>query len=301
MTISAHFFSNTYDQSGDLAIAENSVLFHGEAVDERGKTAIQFEALPNLRKVLVTYDVKTMAVTVDGVSSSVEWCYQQLEPHLNGCVVLLEATTLGVAELFCVISALIKLQIKKFQVIYVEPKNYTKPKGDNTFSLSNNIMGYHPIPLSIVDLSSDDVEKGVFFLGFEAQRMERALDEHQRILNKDIKVVFGVPAYHAGWELHSIVPHLEILGGRKKFTVAYCSANEPGSAFDCLEATRNSLDPDKMMFVAPIGTKPCGVAAAVFVSLYPAQVGLIYDHPQKKENRSTGVVVWHQYVITING
>jgi len=68
--------------------------------------------------------------------------------------------------------------------------------------------GYQPIPCSVVDLGGDDLEVGVFFLGFESERLDRALEEHQMIADKEVKVVFGIPAYHPGWELDAIIPHL---------------------------------------------------------------------------------------------
>ena len=115
---------------------------------------------------------------------------------------------------------------------------------------------------------------------------------------KDIKVVFGIPAFQPGWELNSIVPHLELI---ENCNVQYCAANDPSSAYDALEVTRTSLSIGNRMFVAPIGTKPCGVAAAIFASVYPNQVGLLYDHRKKKEKRSKGVSVWHRYSIKIVG
>jgi hypothetical protein len=144
------------------------------------------------------------------------------------------------------------------------------------------------------------VEAGVFFLGYEPDRMARALTEYQMIATKSVKVVFGVPAFRAGWELNAIVPHLHMLSEQRDFDVAYCSANDPGSAFECLERTRNSLTAGAKMFIAPIGTKPCGIATAVFASLFPSETGIIFDHPRKKLKRSSGLNVWHRYVVRID-
>jgi hypothetical protein len=210
---------------------------------------------------------------------------------------VLEATTLGVSELFFIIKSLIDSQIDNFLIIYVEPQNYrrTTPAADS-FALTELNVGYKPIPNAIVDLSGDDVEAGVFFLGFEPDRLERAFEEYQMISSKDLKLVFGIPAFQAGWELNSIVPHLEVIANH---TISYCAANDPSSAYDALEETRVSLKKGNKMFVAPIGTKPCGIASAIFASLYPSQVGLLYDHRTKKSKRSSGVSTWHRYSIKI--
>ena len=119
------------------------------------------------------------------------------------------------------------------------------------------------------------------------------------IATKDVKLVFGVPAYHPGWELDAIIPHLPALE-QHKLVLDYCSANDPEAAFECLERTRIALGTDRRMFVAPIGPKPCGIASAIFASIYPDQVGLLFDHPRRKKKRSTGVDLWHCFTVTVN-
>ncbi|HZG18626.1 MAG TPA: hypothetical protein VE092_01320 [Herbaspirillum sp.] len=299
MNPAAHFYSTSNLEPSELAIPINSLVFHGNPIDDRGRLAIQLNNAESHHRILVSYDVETMAVKIGEKSVSADSCEILIQEHLDDRPIVLEATTLGFAELFCIVRALIALGIKVFTTIYVEPANYTKPVGGNSFALSELIADYRPIPHSIVDLASDEVSAGVFFLGYEPERMARALEEFQMISSKEIKVVFGVPAFRAGWELNAIVPHLSILSEQGSIDVAYCSANEPGSAFDCLEKTRLSLSAGDKMFIAPIGTKPCGIATAVFCSLYPSETGIIYDHPKRKSKRSSGVNLWHKYSVNI--
>ena len=80
----------------------------------------------------------------------------------------------------------------------------------------------------------------------------------------------------------------------------YCAANDPEAAFECLERTRAALSEDKRMFVAPIGPKPCGIASAIFASVYPEQAGLLFDHPRRKKKRSTGTDLWHRFTVTVD-
>ncbi|HEJ2935018.1 hypothetical protein [Pseudomonas aeruginosa] len=294
----AIFYSRSSLTPQELLLGDDFILFHGCALDERGSLAISFgDASP--RRVLVQYDIGTMSLSVDGVTISADSSSDLFRGFTEDQSVVLEATTLGFAELFSTIRALIDIGVKRVEVIYVEPLDYTKPKGADQYALSDLIKGYLPIPNSIVDLTSDDLEAGVFFLGFESERLERALEEHQMIATKDIKVVFGIPAFQPGWELNSIVPHLTRLSEQGRIEIAYCAANDPEAAFECLEATRASLGAGKSMFVAPIGTKPCGIASAVFASIYPDQVGLLFDHPKRKANRSEGASLWHRYSIVL--
>lgn len=294
----ASFYARSSQDPLELSFENDIILFHGAPLDERGTQAISFGG-DTARRILVDYNSDEMTITVNGSKSSADKSSQLFTEFSNGQPVVLEATTLGFAELFSSIRALIEVGTRRIEIIYVEPLDYTRPKGEDQFSLSEEINGYRPIPHSVVDLTSDDLEAGVFFLGFESQRLERALEEHQMIATKDIKVIFGIPAFQPGWELNSIVPHLHRLNEQGQIQIAYCAANDPEAAFECLEATRQSLEKGKEMFVAPIGTKPCGIASAVFASIYPGQVGLLFDHPKRKSNRSEGASLWHRYSVVI--
>ena len=279
----------------DLQIPTDAVLLHGDAIDDRGKLAISSIGQSGLR-VPVLYDAEEMKLSFGDVAEDAD----NAEALLDGYdleKIVLEATSMGFAEMFSVINALVRRRVERVNIVYAEPASYKRATEADQFALSEIIKGYRPIPHSIIDLTSDELESGVFFLGFESERLDRALEEHQMISSKDIKVVFGLPAFHPGWELNSIIPHLPRLEEQRNLQIAYCSANDPEAAFECLENTRNSLGVGKRMFVAPIGTKPCGIASAVFASVYPDQVGLLFDHPRKKAKRSEGANHWHRFTI----
>lgn len=294
------FYSRSSLSPSGLDLGENYTLLHGEHLDDRGVLAVSLGS-SGVDRALVHYDNEEMMLTLNGVSVSADLCVDLFRSLPSDKPVVLEATTLGFSELFLSIRALIDLGANRIEIIYVEPLDYTKRKGGDQYALSELIKGYKPIPNSIVDLTSDDLEAGVFFLGFESERLDRALEEHQMIANKNIKVVFGIPAFQPGWELNSIVPHLTRLGERGGgVEIAYCAANDPEAAYESLEAARDTLGEGKSMFVAPIGTKPCGIASAVFASLYPGQAGLLFDHPKKKDKRSEGSGLWHRYTVVLN-
>ncbi len=295
--MSAIFSTSSFLKCSDIEIPKNSVFFHGVAFDDRGSSAVAFECKNIYSRVLIEYDYDRMIIKVNRVEISADSASNLIAPLVVGKNVVLESTTLGFAELFLVIRSLFDLNIKSLLILYVEPDKYSRTKpGADSFALTETNAGYRPIPRSVVDLAGDDVEAGVFFLGFEPERLERAFEEYQMISSKDIKVIFGIPAFRPGWELNSIVPHLN---GIDNCNVQYCAANDPSSAYDALEVTRTSLRSGSKMFVAPIGTKPCGVAAALFASMHPEQVGLIFDHRKKMSKRSKGVNIWHRYSIII--
>jgi hypothetical protein len=291
------FFSLSGTSAADLHLPGDMVLLHGEELDERGESACG--CAPKDARVMLSFGVEDMSLTVGNETKSSDLAVELLSGY-DWRRVFLEATTLGFAELFCAANALLSGGATTVNIIYVEPGEYTRvSKGADQFALSEPTRGYGAIPNAIVDLSGEEVEAGVFFLGFESERLDRALEEYQMITSKDVKLVFGIPAYHPGWELDAIIPHLPALE-QHKLQLDYCSANDPEAAFECLERTRDTLGADRRMFVAPIGPKPCGIASAIFASVYPEQVGLLFDHPRRKQKRSTGVDLWHRFTVTVD-
>lgn len=290
------FFSVSGNSAADLQLPVDIVLLHGEELDQRGQSACA--CAPLEARVRLNFGVEDMSLTVGTETKSSDLATELLS-GFDPQNVFLEATTLGFAELFCAANALLSNGATTLNIIYVEPGEYTRiSKGASQFALSEPTRGYVAIPNAIVDLSSEEVEAGVFFLGFEPERLDRALEEYQMIASKDVKLVFGIPAYHPGWELDAIVPHLPALE-QHKLQLDYCAANDPEAAFESLERTRSALGPDRRMFVAPIGPKPCGIASAIFATVYPDQVGLLFDHPRRRPKRSSGVDLWHRFTVTV--
>lgn len=297
MTSSVIFHTSSYTTSRDLPLHKESILFHGNSVDDRGESSVNIENESINLRVTVSYDYDLMKLKVGTDEVSADEATALFAPYVINKNVVLEATTLGFSELFFAIKSLVDLKINHFLILYVEPRNYSRTTpGADSFALSELNAGYKPIPRSVVDLAGNDVEAGVFFLGFEPERLARAFEEYQMLSSKDIKVVFGIPAFQPGWELNSIVPHLKVI---ENCDISYCAANDPSSAYDTLEDTRLSLNEGNKMFIGPIGTKPCGIAAALFASIHHTQVGLLYDHRKKKTKRSKGVNIWHRYSINI--
>lgn len=291
------FFSVSGRNAEDLHLPEDMALLHGETLDDRGESACG--CAPMNSRFQVSFGVEDMSLTVGTNKKSSDSAVELLS-GFDWRKVVLEATTLGFAELFCAVNALLASGATSINIIYVEPAEYTREgMGAELFALSEPTRGYVAIPNAIVDLASEEVEAGVFFLGFEPERLDRALEEYQMIASKYVKVVFGIPAYHPGWELDAIIPHITALESHK-LQLDYCSANDPEAAFETLERTRDMLGTDKRMFVAPIGPKPCGIASAIFASVYPEQVGLLFDHPRRKKKRSSGVDLWHRFTVVID-
>lgn len=297
MKKSLQFQSSKHKDSAELTFEQDSILFHGGKVDDRSTSTVDIVNCNISRRCHLNYDFEKMEISIGGESIDADNATDLFATYFNRGEIILDATTLGFAELFLAIKSLIDLDIGNFLILYVEPAIYNRTTpGADSFALSELNAGYKSIPRAVIDLAEGDVEAGVFFLGYEQDRIARAFEDYQMLSGKDIKVVFGIPAFQPGWELNSIVPHLDLI---EQCDVAYCAANDPSSAYDTLEDTLSSLGVNKKMFIAPIGTKPCGIASALFASLNPARVGLLYDHRKKKIKRSSGTNVWHKYRIHI--
>jgi hypothetical protein len=60
------------------------------------------------------------------------------------------------------------------------------------------------------------------------------------------------------------------------------------------------LYPEAFFRVAPIGTKPHGLASVLFALANPDRVELIYDHPIRRAGRTSGtarLLVYHVYAL----
>lgn len=269
---------------------ETLIFFHGEFVDERGKHAIEnLSTLVDFSHMII-YDVDKMCLNINNDNYLLQDLFSNDVFFPNNASFILDATTLGFVEIFLITKILIHKKIPNIVIVYIEPKGYTT-ESDNAeiYSLSLKSSSFSPIPTAVIDMSSNEVPYGVFFLGYESSRISIALDAYSMIGNKDIKVVFGVPAFTSGWELKSIIPHLEVLKENSDFDTKYCGANDPASAYDILLDMEKLIGNNEKIFVAPIGTKPCGIATAIFANVFSEKVGLLYDHPIKLKNRTYGI------------
>lgn len=292
----AHFYTDVYK---DYSInSKNDLhLFCGKILDDRGNHLIEKFSESEAIIHNVNFNPNTMEFFIDNNLTDINKTEYLSSLLTSETSIIIDSTTLGLPEIFYLIKQFIALDFLAFKVIYIEPEKYNKDENNEFYKLSHYPIGYKPIPGAVADLHQDDIELGVFFVGFDASRMEIALDEFQMIQDKSIKVIFGIPAFHSGLELESIVPHLGILSDNRNFDIDFCSALDPTSAYEMLNFYKKSLDEGQKFFIAPLGTKPTTIASALFANLFSIDVSLLYDHPFHLENRTSGVKEWHIYSI----
>lgn len=181
---------------------------------------------------------------------------------------------------------------KQVFAVYVEPRTYTfsrTPTEAEIFDLSEAIHGISPLPgFSVLsEPKDDDLVLFVPFLGFEGHRFAYVVEQVQPPGKKIIPVV-GVPGFAPVFPFHTYLGNKNILAkGTLHAEIRLIMAN---SAFDAFYLLREISDdyPGHTLKVAPIGTKPHALGAVLFTITANRPVEIVYDHPIRKPNRSTG-------------
>jgi hypothetical protein len=163
------------------------------------------------------------------------------------------------------------------------------------FELTDEFVGFKSIPEFVINLADPRPSRGVLFLGYEERRLDRILEDHQMINGDNCSVVFGVPAFWPGWEMNSFTKNLRVIRDKGIHPeIAFCGAENPLAAYEALRAVSSSLKADERMFIAPLGTKPHGIGAALFCA-EETTAGILYDHPKRRVGRTESATRWHLY------
>jgi hypothetical protein len=195
------------------------------------------------------------------------------------------------------IKSAIELEVT-LRVVYVEPEGYrfsNSPTEGAIFDLSQDIMGISPLPGFTTLRSQSDDFLFVPLVGFEGARLSYVLEQVQPLGDRIYPVV-GVPGFRPEYPFHAY------LGNRLPFSntkawrnVHFARANCPFSLFYALSdiVDRSNC---KDVRVAPIGTKPHSLGAVLFYISGAHPIEIIYDHPIRKRDRTSGssrVSVYH--------
>lgn len=293
-------------QAGDspehLEMPRFDLAIVGDAVDDRGRAAVARASELSNSVISGRYLPETLQLEFGGHQIEAEDLARRLRPDSQS--VLIESTTLGFAEIFLCCRAARAARYRSISILYLEPGEYRRDERERKvirqrdFELSDEIIGYRPIPGAIASLDQvpaideSHPHDVVFLLGFEGERMDRAIEDLP-IAPRWCYPVFGVPGFKAGWELDSFANNIRVLTeGDFQQGPRFCAADNPVALIELLQEIYDARPKTTQMFVAPIGTKPHGVGAALF-AIERDNVGLLYDHPRRKERRSVDLGRWH--------
>lgn len=286
--------------SAELEAGDWELALYGTTLDDRGEAASEFVRKNSAVCRQIVYNESTFTVSLGTETIETD----ELEEALTNLPterVVLEATTLGFVEIFLLLKALFAKGHTNVDVSYVEPRSYSTPDKSllsrRTFDLSEEFPGYRAIPGATLLLTEQRPSQVVFLLGYEERRLDRAFEDFQMLDTRRCSVVFGVPAFSAGWETNSFANNIRVIRDKNlRGGVLFCGAENPAAIYELLEVAYTGLNFRERLVVAPIGTKPCGVGAAAFAASNSG-VGLLYDHPRRREGRSEELGRWHLYSI----
>lgn len=135
--------------------------------------------------------------------------------------------------------------------------------------------------------------------GYESERIDRAMEENM-ITPRNCSLLFGVPAFQAGWEMNSFANNVRVIRDlRLEGGIFFASANNPCAVYDTIQNIYDSLLESEELYLVPVGTKPAGIATAIFAVQNP-KVSILYDHPKKKLKRTKEIEKWHLYDVVID-
>jgi hypothetical protein len=173
----------------------------------------------------------------------------------------------------------------------VEPRDYRKseaPTEASIYDLSERVEGIAPLP-GFVSLAVGDDESDLFvpLLGFEGARLAFALEAAQPD-RRNICPVVGVPGFRLEYPFDTYFGNRAKLAETRAWqNVRFASANCPFALYQVLTELGQGKD-RKRLRIATIGTKPHAVGAVLYYLDYPTATEVIYDHPVRKAQRTSG-------------
>ncbi|HET7832541.1 MAG TPA: hypothetical protein VFK88_06210 [Gallionella sp.] len=268
---------------------------NNEHLDARSKAACAF-AVEHAQEVFRMDFINNTAVIDDAKVTHGAICVK-----LRGCnSLLIEATTLNCPELLYLIRAARKEGVQTISFLYLEPEEYRRTlKGRlsdyRDFDLSGNrrfrsVQGFGS---NLTDIAPGHA---VFFLGYEKARLGQALEQEETLRDWSKHAVFGVPAFEPSWEIDSIANNIQYFSA-SSFEARYAGAASVEAAYGLLNQLMSDNKAGIPIVVAPLGTKPHTIGAALFLVEHPEcdDAILLYDHPQKNFDRSYNIRRWHLY------
>lgn len=282
------------------------LAFHGADIDARTKAAVSFVTGGSSENLRVQFSPSQPdRLQVNDTRSTISDITAKMAGKSE---VVFEATSLGTVEILFLLRAAREAKLRHVDCVYVEPREYaqdayldTSWSRDFSLSESRRLEGVRGFGQKLSEIPAQDARL-VVFLGYEAARLAQACEQEEAIVSWNKYAVFGVPGYAPGWEMNAMANNVDALERYKFDSVRYCAASSVCGAFDLLENIHAEGRSDSACtVVAPFGTKPHGIATAMFlIKNSPFQrSSLIYDHPEKARNRTTEVRRWHRYRIEL--
>lgn len=273
----------------------------GKAVDDRGRRSLEIARNSADQTVVVEYDPDSFQLKLDQNffrASNVDGIRQAFP----GKKILLDATSLDAVEMLILTRAFLRNRDDRRHLgfIYAEPNRYKPAVNaigmDYSFTFADKFRGLKSVPGFANELRDDEKGRLVACLGFEADRLDRILQDDDGNFIQHIMLVFGVPPYRTTWEMHALLPHERVISQHRSCELAFAGANNPKAAYECLRESFQAIGEDERLIIAPLGSKPSSIGIALFACCQD-NIRLKYDFPVRLEGRTEGVGAIHRYLV----
>ncbi|MBD9471255.1 hypothetical protein [Pseudoxanthomonas sp. PXM01] len=274
--------------------------FAAPPFDDRGRRSLDLVRASADQTLEVSYEPETFRIQI-GPNSFRASDLQGIREAFPGNMLLLDATSLDAVEMLVLTTAFLRPDHNTRQLgfIYAEPERY-RPSSDAVgmelaFNFAARFRGIKSVPGFASELREDEHGRLVACLGFEADRLDRILQDDDGTFIRHSTLVFGVPPYRTTWEMHALLPHEKLIRQRM-CEVAFAGANNPKAAYECLKAAFQATADDERLIIAPLGSKPSSIGMALFACCRE-NIRLKYDFPVRQEGGTEGVGVIHRYLV----
>lgn len=269
--------------------AEDRALVEDDWLQDQASRGVHIVALSTETRESAVFQPRAGGSSSEVSLFSLTQIQQFLEPLPQPLYIDITAVAFGTWA--ALVRAALSSQMD-LKVLYVEPKDYLKtrsPIGDLRYNLSDRTEGISPLPgfarLTKARTSGEDIL--VPLLGFEGDRLARIFEEVQPSASSTYPVI-GLPGFRPEYPFHSIESNIRYLDEQRSMSqLRFARANCPFGVYDVLAELARYF-PDRVIQVAVLGTKPHALGAALFALTHPNQSALLYDHPIRSRQRTSG-------------
>lgn len=276
----------------------------GESVDKRGSVSRIVVRENSNAQLELSYEHENFKVKV-GKSEMTLLDFLKSNFFSNSKNILLDTTNLSFPEIAVLLKAIFNTsQPHRISFLYCEPDKYNmkvwSPADIRGFELTHKLSPVDFIP-TFYNASLPGKEKYLLaFLGFEDTRFSRVIDPDFGGEFSAIGAAFSVPPFQTGFETHSLMANSRVLQDNNIDEPFFVAGNQPFDALELIsKLIRSCAASNQELVVAPLGTKPTAIAVAL-VAAMTEDVSVIFDFPEKKNNRSSGVGTIHYYPLVVS-
>ncbi len=289
-------FTRVYGTLEEFAPEGGSIYLYAETTEERSVHGDEWEARCEGVRFISIIEANPGAVSfrlTDGATSEFSLrAPRGLRDFFDGFeegIVYLDITGLSHHVWAPLLRAILSAG-RRLDCVYVEPESYTRtsvPTDSDIFDLSERIDGISPIPGFASLSSATESAVLVTLLGFEGARFQYVIEQVEPRPGKVIPII-GAPGFRLEYPQTTFLANrASLLETRAWENVKFSRANCPFSVFWTLEDVAARW-PSASIQIAPIGTKPHALGAVLFYLCSRRIVELIYDHPIRRPNRTSG-------------